>query len=465
MRGAICVTLRAMQAQRRLARRWRTLIGAAAAALFLHCGSAEAQDAEATPPTPISAVSDAQTDAQIRNRLTRIYAQIDAFSRLRVSVTDGVVTIEGTTLDQTTAQDAADIARRIEGVVAVQDNTTGSVDVGEKVSPFFERLSDMTIAARDATPLLLLALTVFAMITALGWLAASRKRFWRRLSPNLFISDLLAQAVRAIAIIVGAIVALNLVGANALLGTVLGGAGVLGLAIGFAVRDSLENYISSVMLSVRQPFRANDHVVIDGNEGKVVRLTSRATVLMTLDGNHLRIPNATVFKAVILNYTRNPERRFTFELGVDAADDPQAAIETGAAAIAELDFVIDDPPPSGIIESVGESNIVLSFRGWVNQNGVDFLRARSVAIRCTKMALEAAGFTLPEPIYRLRVDQLPAGSAAKPENAPAPRPQRPRPAARETSSVAPEGYLDEKIAAERQQTSEEDLLNNARPIE
>src|SRR3546814_8338036 len=70
------------------------------------------------------------------------------------------------------------------------------------------------------------------------------------------------------------------------------------------------------MLSLRQPFRANDHVVIEGHEGRVVRLTSRATILMTLEGNHLRIPNSTVFKAVILNYTRNPERRFDFELGI-----------------------------------------------------------------------------------------------------------------------------------------------------
>ena len=109
----------------------------------------------------------------------------------------------------------------------------------------------------------------------------------------------------------------------------LGAAGVAGLAVGFAVKDTIENYVASVMLSVRQPFRPNDHVVIDGKEGRVIRLTSRATVLMTLDGNHLRIPNGAVFKAVILNYTRNAERRFDFKLGVDADDDAQAAATLG----------------------------------------------------------------------------------------------------------------------------------------
>jgi small conductance mechanosensitive channel len=444
---------------------WRALV-AGMASLLLLAGAARGQEPERADPPAIAAVADPQSDEAIQSRLTRIYAQIDAFAQLNVRVADGVVTIEGMTLDQTTAQDAADIARRVEGVVAVQDKTRASVDVGDKVSPFFDRLQDMAFATRDAAPLFLLALVVLGLVAALGWWVASWKRFWRRLAPNPFVSDLLAQAVRAMAVVLGIILALNLIGANALLGTVLGGAGVLGLAIGFAVRDSLENYISSIMLSLRQPFRANDHVVIDGNEGKVVRLTSRATVLMTLDGNHLRIPNATVFKAVILNFTRNPERRFTFELGVDAEDDPQAAIETGVAALAALSFVIDDPAPSGVIETVGDSNIVLTFRAWVDQSGADFQKARSLAIRATKMAIEDAGFTLPEPIYRLRVDQLPATLQGGAE-APAPRrkARKPSPPPEGDASVAPEDYLDDKINEERKETSEEDLLNPRRPIE
>tara|TARA_R110002124_G_scaffold8754_6_gene46018 strand:- start:52 stop:822 length:771 start_codon:yes stop_codon:yes gene_type:complete len=256
------------------------------------------------------------------------------------------------------------------------------------------------------------------------------------------------------------------------MGTVLGGAGVIGLAIGFAVRDALENYISSIMLSLRQPFRANDHVVIDGQEGKVVRLTSRATVLMTLDGNHLRIPNTIVFKAVILNYTRNPERRLEFELGVDAEDDPESAICTGVEALAALDFILTEPAPSGLIVAVGDSNIVLKFMAWIDQGEADFLKARSRSIRAAKMAIEAAGFTLPEPIYRLRVDQFPNLAKATPAPArrqPAPpatpRPTRTAAAPAEEMSVRPDVHIDETIEAERRGASEEDLLSTERPIE
>ncbi len=437
--------------------------------LCLLVDPAQAQQADPPPQeSVIQPASDATSDAAIRDRLAGIYSQIDGLSDVDVSVADGVVTLDGIITDQIGAQQAEDIAHRVDGVVAVQNSISASVDVGERISPFFQRLTDMLKMAGNTAPLFILALAVFGVIVVLGWWAASWTRFWRRVSPNPFIGDLLAQAVRVSGFVLGVVVALNLLGSSTLMGTILGGAGVVGLAIGFAVRDSLENYIASIMLSLRQPFRANDHVVVDGHEGKVVRLTSRATILMTPDGNHLRIPNTIVFKAVILNYTSNPERRLDFQLGVDAEDDPQAAIETGSKALAALEFVLADPPPNGVIMSVGDSNIILKFTAWINQEQADFLKARSRAIRATKMAVEAAGFTLPEPIYRLRIDQRPASinvlTDPDPAGQPAPRP-RIQPVAGEDASVEPDDHIDEKIAEERRDSDAEDLLNTQRPIE
>ena len=91
------------------------------------------------------------------------------------------------------------------------------------------------------------------------------------------------------------------------------------------VKDTVENYIASILLSLRNPFEFNDFVDIGGNLGNVARLTTRATILISPDGNHIRIPNAMVFKAVIMNYTRNPQRRFQFDIGVDSAQDLKVA--------------------------------------------------------------------------------------------------------------------------------------------
>ncbi len=274
------------------------------------------------------------------------------------------------------------------------------------------------------------------------------------------------------------VIALDMIGAGALLGAVLGGAGVVGVALGFAMRDTIENYVASLMLSLRQPFRANDHVLIDDLEGRVIRLTSRATVLMTLDGNHLRIPNSTVFKAVIVNFTRNPQRRFDFELGIDADDDAGAARKLGVEILGGLDFVLDNPPPSARVEQVGDSNIVIKYLGWIDQREADWHKARSQAIPAVKDALEQAGFALPEPIYRLKFDagtQLPIGSAELTETIADQGSARAQPATTKraktspsagSADVSPDTQVEEMVDAERSVTSDEhDLLDAGRPVE
>lgn len=348
-----------------------------------------------TTPTPLK-------DNDIRQRISGIFSEIDGLQAVNVSVTQGVVTLTGETPNEKKAQQAINLTNRLTDVVTVEDRITRTLDVQDNVTTVYQGLKAKTNNLVKALPLLLVGIVLFGLVTWFGSWLSNRKNMWQRLTPNPFVAELLAQTVKVIFIIFGLILALSLIGAETILGTLLGGAGVIGIAVGFAVKDTIENYIASLMLSIRQPFRARDHILINDQEGIVVRLTSRATILMTLDGNQLRIPNAEVFKATILNYTKNPERRFTFELGVDANDDPLAAIKVGLDAIHTLAFVLDEPKAVAVITNVGDSNIILEFQVWVDQSESDFSKARSIAIRETKHALENEGFSLPEPIYRLR---------------------------------------------------------------
>lgn len=348
-----------------------------------------------TTPTP-------QKDNDIRQRIAGIFSEIDGLQAVNVSVTQGVVTLTGETPNEKKAQQAINLTNRLTDVVTVEDRINRTLDVQDNVTTVYQGLKAQVTNLVKALPLLLVGIVLFGLVTWFGSWLSNRKNMWQRLTPNPFVAELLAQTIKVIFIIFGLILALSLIGAETVLGTLLGGAGVIGIAVGFAVKDTIENYIASLMLSIRQPFRARDHIVINGQEGIVVRLTSRATILMTLDGNQLRIPNAEVFKGTILNYTKNPERRFTFELGVDANDDPLAAIKVGLDAIHQLAFVLDEPKAIAVITNVGDSNIILEFQVWVDQSETDFSKARSIAIRETKHALENEGFSLPEPIYRLR---------------------------------------------------------------
>ena len=341
-------------------------------------------------------------DDDIKKRITGIFSEIEGLKAVNVTVNEGVVSLTGEAPNEKKALQAINLANRVSDVVAVEDRISRTLDVQDNVTPVITQLKQQIRGLIKALPLLLVAIVVFVVVVWFGAWVSRRQSLWKRVAPNPFVAELLSQTIKFVFVIIGLILALSFLGAEAIIGTLLGGAGVIGIAVGFAVKDTIENYIASLMLSIRQPFRARDYVDINGQEGVIVRLTSRATILMTADGNQLRIPNSEVFKATIVNFTKNPERRFTFKLGVDANDDPLAAIKVGLDAINELNFILTDPKAVAIIDEVGDSNIILEFQAWVNQTDTDLLKARSIAIREAKHALENNGFSLPEPIYRMR---------------------------------------------------------------
>jgi len=443
--------------------------------------SPQTQSQGLTDPEPvIEAVQESEnTDSKIEFRIESIFQELDSLLAVKVFVKQGVVTLSGEVANEAAAQQANRLAIRLEGVVTVEDEITRTLAVRDNVEPVINNFKASILNLVKAAPLIALALLVVTVATFLGIFLSNRKTLLNYIAPNRFLAELMSQALRIAMFLIGVVIALNLLGAGAVVTTILGGAGVIGLAIGFAVRDSMENYISSIMLSLRQPFRAKDHVIINDHEGIVVRLTSRATILMTMDGNHLRIPNSTVFKGIILNYTTNPERRFDFKLGVDAEDDPVAAMKTGLDAIQALEFVLGEPAPSAVISDVGDSSIVIKFSGWVDQTTSSYGKARSLAIRAAMQSLEANGFTLPEPIYRLRLDSIPAKqvaaafdtqplAAGTQNQSVAPRKNVTSPPAEigeQLLDVAPDTHLAEKVDEEIRSDGEGDLLDEDRPRE
>ncbi|WP_373491011.1 mechanosensitive ion channel family protein [Parasphingorhabdus sp.] len=433
-------------------------------------GEAQAQLTEAAvePEPIIDPASTRKDDDVIAIRLRGIFQEVRGLEGVAVAVDAGVVTLSGPIADLASVDRAKAIAQRVAGVVTVESSLERDLSVGNNVEPVVDKFGASFQNFLTALPLIAIALLVAIMVGLFGHFIASRMGFWKRVTPNIFLAELISGSVRVIFIFVGIFIALDILNATALLGAVLGGAGVIGLAVGFALRDTVDNYMSSVMLSIRQPFRANDHVLIGEREGRVVRLTSRATILMTLDGNHLRIPNATVFKAEILNYTRNPQRRFSFELGVDAEDDPAAAIESGLRAINSQDFILNDPEATAEIREVGDSNILITFHGWIDQRSSDYRKARGAAIRVTKNALEDSGFALPEPIYRLRFDNVPPQIAAnfQSDQAADKVAKKPRKAsATEVVDVSRENHVEKLVDSERSDDGTSDLLDPHQPVE
>ncbi len=353
------------------------------------------------PSGTITIQDNAGQDAAIANRIRDILSELDGFDDVTVTVSSGIVALRGNTLDTASAQRLNALVGRVEGVVAIENGVTKTTDVVQRLNPAIERFLARGKQLVAFLPLAAIALSLFILIVLLGFAIARRKQPWNRLAPNAFIADIYRQILRLAFIIGGLVVALDIVNATALLSGILGAAGIVGLAIGFAVRDTVENFIASIMLSIRQPFRPNDTVEIEGDTGKVIRLTSRATILLSFDGNHIRIPNSTVFKSRIVNFSRNAERRFTFQLTVAPESDLAHAQKLALATLNELPFVLKTPKTSVWIDSVDDSWITLGMAAWINQNDTSTVLARSEAIRMVQATYDTAGMAAQPPAYRL----------------------------------------------------------------
>ncbi len=266
----------------------------------------------------------------------------------------------------------------------------------------------MVDSANDALARLLervpqLILAVLVLLIA-GWISrfiGNRLHLIKIRSQNPYMSSLVRMIIRTAIMLVAVLIALDLIGLTSVVGAVLGSAGVVGLVLGFAFRDIAENYIAGVLLSVRRPFEPGEHVVIENREGKVISVNSRATVLMTMDGNHLQLPNSLVFKSVVLNYSKNPKRRFDFTMLIDGSQSIRASQALAMAAIAEIEGVLDDPAPSWTVVEFGAAGIQLRFFGWVDQRESDLGKVRSEAIRRVKSAFAEAGIEAPRTLYHI----------------------------------------------------------------
>lgn len=404
---------------------------------------ATAQDATGT----IATENTDQQDAAIAVRIREILSELDNYEDVTVSVSEGVVTLRGTTTSATEVVDLSPLAARIEGVVAVRNQVTETTDIARRLDPAIERFRARIDQFIAFLPLALIAGLAFGLVVFVGFAIARLRQPWERLAPNAFVADIYRQLLRIMFVIIGIVIALDIVNATALLSTILGAAGIIGLALGFAVRDTVENFIASVMLSFRQPFRPNDTVEINGDTGKVIRLTSRATILLSFDGNHIRIPNATVFKSRIINYSQHAERRFMFSMTVERDADMRATLALIEQTVQGLPFILDEPAAQTWIEALHPSGVELVVTGWVDQNSTSIVRAKGEALRQVKLAIQAAGIVIPDATQAIQLSRQPVA---------APEVQESTQVA--TVDASADDALDRIVNAERGQEIVEDLL-------
>jgi len=223
------------------------------------------------------------------------------------------------------------------------------------------------------------------------------------------IFDLLVRFSKFIIYAVAIIIALDLLGINVV--PFIAGAGVAGVAIGFAAKDTLSNLIAGILLIVDRPFEVGDRIEIwnapagSATWGDVIDIGLRATKIKTTDNIVIIIPNNEIMLRDIINYTIISENiRVRINIGIAYDADLQKAKKAILGVARATEWVLEDPPPKVVVRNFGESSVDLQLRVWIK----DARRRMDTISDITdkvKDAFDAEGIEIPYPKRDIYITQ------------------------------------------------------------
>ncbi len=224
----------------------------------------------------------------------------------------------------------------------------------------------------------------------------------KKVTDNKTIVNLLETVVGVMIIGIGVFIALSILQLDGAVTSLLAGAGIIGLALGFAFQDIASNFISGVILSIRHPFGIGDIIDTNGFYGTVEKLNLRNTIIKTPQGQIVYIPNKSVFENPLENYTKSGERRIDLSCGVSYGDDLEKAKKVALEAVKSLENYNSDKGIEFYYEEFGGSSINFKIRFWVSfQNNPDYWSARSDAIMAITKHFDENDIMIPFPIRTL----------------------------------------------------------------
>lgn len=249
---------------------------------------------------------------------------------------------------------------------------------------------------------IVLALLIFIVGS---WIVGRLVRMIEKLLQSRGIDHALGSFIRAVlstvlkfAVI---IIALEQVGIDTT--SLLALLGAAGLAVGLALKDSLSNFASGVMLILLKPFKSGDYIEAGGVGGIVEKITIFNTILITVDNKEVIVPNAQVYGGTITNYSARPTRRVDLMIGISYNDNIKTARDLIAGIIAEDTRILTDKEPVIAVADLADSSVNLTVRVWVNS--ADFFPVKWHLLETIKTTFDENGVTIPFPQTELHINQ------------------------------------------------------------
>jgi small-conductance mechanosensitive channel len=355
--------------------------------------------------------------ARIERRLERLADRVDETARPAVvpgpADDTRVVQLGDAPIVTVTQADAEDQLLTVDALAAEWAAALG-VALGQarasRLSPWRRftievRGSVVTAVTRLAESATRIIPRVLAAVTVLGvfWAVAAGIRgllrvLFRRVISDLTAENLLKQVAYYLVWAIGILVAADALGFGP--ETVVTGLGLTSLALGFALKDIISNFVSGILILGLRPFQIGDEIVVGETEGSVQRIRLRATEIKTYDGRLVLVPNAELFTSRVTNNTAAPVRRTSVEVPVAYGTDLARAERALLSAADGVPEVLAAPEPSVRVRLLGTADMVLELRFWTDSRRADLLATTSLVRRRVVEAFSGAGLPLPEPDRR-----------------------------------------------------------------
>lgn len=182
--------------------------------------------------------------------------------------------------------------------------------------------------------------------------------------------------------------------------------GAAGLAVGLALKDSLQNFAAGVMLVLFRPFKNGDFVEVSGVSGVVEKITIFSTLIRTGDNKEVIVPNGGIYSGTIVNYSARDTRRIDLVVGVDYGCDVREAKRILEDILASNPLILKDPEPVVALAELADSSVNFNVRPWVKTD--DYWGVRAEVLEQVKLTLDEKGIGIPFPQMDVHVIKEPS---------------------------------------------------------
>ncbi len=277
------------------------------------------------------------------------------------------------------------------------------MNIQEAITAAWDKIGGLIESLIIMLPNILLALIVFIIFFfAARWLKLIVKRITRRHRQARNLGMVLGRLAQGTVILIGLFVALSIVVPTFRAGDLVQLLGISGVAIGFAFRDILQNFLSGILILLTEPFQIDDQIVFKNFEGTVENIQTRATTIKTYDGRRIVIPNSELFTNSVTVNTAYDSRRMEYDFGIGYSDDVEEAKQLMLETIYGVDEVLKDPAPDVLLLELAESSVNIRARWWIKPpRRIDDLTSRDKVISAIKQKLLENGIDLPYPTQQI----------------------------------------------------------------